>query len=370
MNLKNQPDMERIIIVDPSSRTLPYDYYYIREIAKSFRVTFFCSSTRYNNEYIQSIRALENVEVQKFRISDINRIVGLVIYSKMLFQIIATQSKYSAIHFFWSIAFALEAPFFLLIKRKLVFTFHNDRPHKSSSLTYWPFKFIYKVSQRAIFVSEVVQNRFEKNYRLNDVGKIMLVQHGIMPISLDCSLSDNSLAKPGFLEKRIVFWGTVKPYKGIDLFLKLKRDKYFDDFKFEIYGKWDKKLHPIKKRLEALGVSIVDEYLSISQLSKVLEINGIFILPYKEASQSGVLYTLLHYKKIFISTNTGDNAAFLADSDLSGLIFSREKIDELISAVDYCLKNHVRIMAKLQARSKEFDWSYVLQSTKKIYAFN
>ncbi|MEO1096497.1 MAG: glycosyltransferase, partial [Bacteroidota bacterium] len=270
-------------------------------------------------------------------------------------------------HFFWSIAFILEAPFYLLINKKLVFTFHNDRPHKSNSLTFRPFRFIYKICQKAVFVSETVQNRFIENYRIKDTKKIKLIQHGTMPISLNSLRTQKTSSSLHALEKKIIFWGTVKPYKGIDLFLKLREHKYFDDFKLEIYGKWDKELYPLKKSLEALDVHIVDKYLPANFLSKVLETNGIFILPYSHASQSGVLYTLLWYKKIFISTNTGDNASFLSNSNLEKLIFTRENVNELINSIEYCLKNHISITKKLEIRSKEFDWSNVLKSSKEVY---
>ncbi len=54
---------QKIAIIDPSSYTLPYDFYYIREIAKTVEVDFYCSTNPFNWEYAEMLNEFSNVTV-------------------------------------------------------------------------------------------------------------------------------------------------------------------------------------------------------------------------------------------------------------------------------------------------------------------
>jgi hypothetical protein len=59
----------KIAIIDPSSYTLPYDYYYLKEISKYYKIDFYYSKTQYNYETINQINDTDNIKLIEYNIS-------------------------------------------------------------------------------------------------------------------------------------------------------------------------------------------------------------------------------------------------------------------------------------------------------------
>jgi glycosyltransferase involved in cell wall biosynthesis len=358
----------RIAIVDPSSRSLPYDYFFLKEIAKSNNVDFYCSYTLFNNHFIKKIEDIENVSTYAIPVSDKNRLVGFCNYLKLLFRIMLNQKRYKSIHFIWSILPIVEIPFFCIFSSKLIFTFHNDVPHNYKKTIFLPYKIIYKLSEKVVFVSKNVMNSFINNYSIKNSKKVLLIKHGIMSLNFESDF-DFDFNVNMELEKRIVFWGNVKDYKGVDIFLKLSKNQFFKDYSLEVYGKWDKDLSKLKNAIVKSGVKVVDSFLSMEELAELLDSNSIFILPYEKATQSGVLYTLLFHNRLFISTVTGDNGQFLIEAKLEELLFDKNELDEIIKVVKYCELNQIDIRNKLNKRREYYKWENIFKEIGDIYTF-
>jgi len=344
---------KKIAVVDPSSYSLPYDYFYINEVSKYYLVDFYYSKTSSNYEYIDKLRDNKNVNLREYNItpSVTNRFCGLINYVLMLFLIFLNSYRYHSIHFIWSIFATAEIPFFLLLRNKLVFTMHNDVPHGYKGEVFFPFRIISKIVPTLVFVSKFTRDRFRTKYGLHKNVKI--AQHGLMPIASDKELNQVSSSRFG---GRLVFWGRVEGYKGLDFFERQKIDLPLD-----IYGRWSSSMSDLKQALSKNNnICIVDRYLSHEELLAMLLQEHIYILPYKAATQSGVLYTLLTYEKVFISSNVGENYQFLITHGLEKLSFDRDCYESFQSALRYAVENYLEIKMKLKIIKESYRWSTVL----------
>ena len=275
----------------------------------------------------------------------------------MLKDIFFNRHSYKKIHFMWSIFFLFESILFIAISKKLVFTFHNPVPHSYKHKVYWPYKLIMKLSSIIIFVSNFTMTTFLESYGPHPNNK--LLQHGLMPIE---DFSDNQINLNTHLEKVILFWGRVEEYKGVDIFAD-----FLVSYPIEIFGKWSSDLVYLKKKLSKVkNILIKDEYLSIDELKQMLSRDVIFILPYKDASQSGILYTLLAYSKVFISSDVGENNAFLIKHGLDQLIFNRNDPESFDKAIKYAFEEYNEIKSKLFEIKDEYQWSQTMDK-RKIY---
>lgn len=339
--------MQRIAIIDPSSRSLPYDFYYIREISKSYLVDFYCSTTQFNEDYIDRIKKINNVKVVKANISNAPVIIAGVNYfillSKILFK------KYTHIHFQWYIFFVLEFLFFFLYQKKLIITFHNLKPHSTKNNFYFPNFVLKTIASKVVFISTHVQNEFIKTY--GKPKNFWLINHGIFPIKAQ-------IPNDRTINKQLIFWGNIKPYKGVDVFITLMKSSYFNDCIFKIYGKWDNSLLCLKNELSE-RCFIINKYLSEKELSLVLQTEGIFIIPYENASQSGILYSLLGANRVFISTDKGDNGVFLKKYGLENLIFNKHDVLSIVKAMKYALSNYFEISRKLKSIKRDYYWENI-----------
>ena len=350
--------MVKIAIIDPSSYSIPYDYFYIEELKKEFQVDFYFSSCSSNYEYIRKLEGQKNVMLCEYPISPsaVSKLSGIINYFRMLKDIWLKRGGYYKIHFIWSIFFFFESVLFLFIREKLIFTFHNDVPHSYKKKRYFPYRLISKLTSKSVFVSQYTMQRFIDSY--GEEGNERLIQHGVMPIDdLTSSQMHSQVQK---VESVIVFWGRVEEYKGVDLFLNSKLGH-----SIEIYGKWSPKLKLLKGELSKNeNILIEDNYLPMVELAALLSRDVVFILPYKDATQSGVLYTLLAYGKVFISSDVGENKEFLIKHGLDKLIFDRENIDSVIRAIDYAIKEYSEIRAKLLVIKNEYEWCNVMMDKK------
>jgi glycosyltransferase involved in cell wall biosynthesis len=90
--------------------------------------------------------------------------------------------------------------------------------------------------------------------------------------------------------RRLLFFGRIVAYKGLDLLL----DAYgllkttYPDLSLAIYGDGD--LSPYRAAIDGLAdVTVENRYIAEDELPGILERSDLIILPYREASQSGVM---------------------------------------------------------------------------------
>ena len=146
-------EINRIIaIIDPSSYSLPYDYFYLIEVSKYYKIDFYYSRTKYNYEYIDKLRNNDNINLKEYNISSsvVNKGIGLLSYIKMLSEILLKKNRHNKIHFMWNLYLPVEQIFFKLYGDKFVFTFHNDVPHSFQGEIFEPYQKINKLAQKKV----------------------------------------------------------------------------------------------------------------------------------------------------------------------------------------------------------------------------
>ncbi|EJD6410999.1 glycosyltransferase [Providencia huaxiensis] len=351
--------MKTIAIVDPASYALTYDYQYIKTLAKKYKIDFYCSSTKFNHEYINKISNLENVCLLEYNISNGNKIIGLKNLFIMYVKILSSYKKYSSINFQWSIFPLIEIPFFCIIKNKLLFTFHNSVPHKTEKKTVWFNKIISRISKKNIFVSTYTKNIFEKNYGFYN-NKNHILNHGVMPLTDSTSQFENKPIEP-FMPQSVtlVFWGNIKEYKGVDMLLSLAPSLHLNNIKLNVYGKYDDDLIYIHNKLNELNHSSVNDYLPLDYIERILiDKDTLMVLPYKRGSQSGVMFNCLALGTPFISSNVGESAKFLADNDLTEMVFVYGDNESLLKSVNFFIANKTVVIEKFDKLKRRYSWEY------------
>ena len=101
-----------------------------------------------------------------------------------------------------------------------------------------------------------------------------------------------------------------------------------------MHGAWAHDLHPLKATLVSLGVKVVDRYLDADEQRKLMSRPVVFLLPYREASQSGALYTLLHQGCTVICADVGDLGDTWRRFGLSALLLRDHSAASVWACVD------------------------------------
>lgn len=351
----------RLAIVDSGSFILPYDFQLTNALMKrgEIEIDFFGSRTLANEGYIHELSKKSGVTIFLYDISSTvaPRYLGAFNYCRLLLKLCLLRHAYDAILLQFSIISLLEIPFLWVLRKKLVFFVHEDMGSAERSSHSVGLAMIWRFARKLVFVSDIVLRRFSHAFpRL--AQKAVLARHGAMPLLYE---KNEAVIQPSVkrIDNSITYWGLVKAYKGVDLFLSIAKDERFQDFSLEVYGHWRGANSNLKEELVRSGVRIYDRFIDIDELSLLLARNTIFILPYRRATQSGVLYTLLYYSRVFVATDVGDVGEFLRRHNLERLIFNRDSLDSVEAAVSYARDNYLKISEALAKIRGQYDWDEV-----------
>ncbi len=362
-----QDSRGRVAIIDGGSFVLPYDHgLALGLVRRGHAVDFHGSRTRYNGEFLDDLRRQPGVEVRARDISGsvAPRWRGALAYGALWLGVWRRRRLYAAINLQFSALWPLELPFAWLVRRRLVFTVHNAVPHGHCGLRHRPTGWIAALARRLVFVSASTRDDFVRRYGARHAAKSVLLPHGLLPPAPGVPVRT---CAPRPAAQALVFWGTVKPYKGVELFAELALSPAWraTGLTLEVHGKWDAALHPLRDKLRSVGVAVEDRYLDAAALQALLAREVVFILPYTQATQSGALYTLLHQGCRFLCSDSGDLGDFMRRFGLQGLLLRERGA----AAVIECLPqiDTPATLQALQQAQDQMQWDATLADAERAY---
>ena len=219
----------------------------------------------------------------------------------------------------------------------------NVFPHERFFLDSILLKIFFKNIDGFFVMSSNVESQVKK---INPYAKIKKI---FLPIK---HYLGNSVPKINALEKLnikskfvILFFGLIRDYKGLDVLLESlniyrKKNK---KFKLLIAGECysnKAKFHKIIERYN-LEKFVVwhDRYISDDEIKLYFSASDVLILPYKKASQSGVIPIAYHFNKIVLASNIKGLNDFVLDSE-TGYLFESSNPQSLASKLHHIYNNH------------------------------
>lgn len=103
----------------------------------------------------------------------------------------------------------------------------------------------------------------------------------------------------------ICFIGRIEPYKGIDLLVEAFEQVKTSGLSLVIAGKGDIDNDLMKKIKENAQITLINKYLSDNEIAEIIQQSDAAILPYKRASQSGIIPLCFANGRMVIATNVG-----------------------------------------------------------------
>lgn len=349
-----------VAVLDGASFALPYDEGLVRGLAARGRdVTLFASTTRYNPEFLEALRTLPGVRVEARAVSHsvAPRWRGVLAYAALLAAVWRRRADFAVVNLQFSILWPLEWPLLAALRRRFVFTVHNAVPHGYTGRRHAPTERFAKLARTLVFVSEATRDDFLARYGAGYAAKSVVVAHGTLPAAPGLPTLPYRAGRP---VQALVFWGNVFPYKGVDLFEHL-------DGPLEVHGRWDPALAPLRERLAARGVALADRFLTPAELQALLARDVVFVLPYHAASQSGVLYTLLHHGARFLCSDVGDFGRTLRRFGLEALLLEARTPQAVQAALARLRRDDALITQRLQHAQSQSDWARTLASADAVY---
>ena len=90
-------------------------------------------------------------------------------------------------------------------------------------------------------------------------------------------------------------------------------------------------------------------------------------MPYREASQSGAMYSLLHHGRAFICADVGDPGAFMRACGLEALLLRERSADAVADCLDRLDGERDVIAVRLRAAQAGRRWDTLLAAAGGAY---
>jgi glycosyltransferase involved in cell wall biosynthesis len=191
---------------------------------------------------------------------------------------------------------------FSLKKRGIRITFLciNIFEHEDNAIKKMVTRFVLRK-----VASMIVHSEQEKQAAL-EINPKAIVQKHLLPLFSYDALSANKLAAGGL---RLLFFGFVRPYKGLDTLIRALALLGDYDITLTIAGEfWGGKTE-LLKQIDDLGITrkveIVDRYIPEDEMGRYFDSADVVVLPYKQAVTSGVIATAYGFRRPVLATNVG-----------------------------------------------------------------
>ena len=224
-------------------------------------------------------------------------------------------------------------------RNKILFITENFISHEGNFID----RFLTSLGLRNASAFLVLSNIVEKE--LSRINKERKIYKSELPI-YDCYKSEQNISTDklrkelGFFErdKVLLFFGYVRKYKGLDLlieaFPKIKSE--LPDAKLLIVGEFydspDTYIELIRKLNIQNDVVVINQFVANEEVAKYYKICDLVVLPYRSATQSGILNVAYGFNKPVLVTDVGGLAEFVIN-DKTGLIVKSNSPDEIANGV-------------------------------------
>ena len=201
--------------------------------------------------------------------------------------------------------------------------FHNVVSHEDRIFEKFFLKYFLNKIDHCIVMNDYNKRLIRKmNPRVNIINNLHPI-YDIPQSNAQNNLHKKDLEIEG--KKTILFFGLIRKYKGLDLLIKavaLSKDKV-ENLKVLVVGESYESLKPYYQMIEQLGIGdhfiFINSFVNKDDIEKYFLSSDLVVLPYKSASQSGVLSLAYNFNRPVIVTDVGGLSDYVSD-DKSGFI--------------------------------------------------
>ncbi len=246
------------------------------------------------------------------------------------------------------------------LKKKIIFITENVISHESRGVDKLLTQIGLKHAKGFLALSNKVEREIAPMSKGRKVYRSELPNYGWYTLEDDF---DKGTAKEalGFKADDIVFlfFGYVRKYKGLDILidafsiLSHENPKYKLLIAGEFYDSPESYEQQIQKLEISDKVKIVNQYIPNEKVAQFFTLSEVVILPYRNATQSGILSIASAYNKPVIITSVGGLPEFVDDGQTGILVVTPSK-EAVVKGVHryFELKPTVDFSKNIEERNK------------------
>jgi len=231
--------------------------------------------------------------------------------------------------------------------KNTVVTLHDGYPHQGESVIkrmyfYIQLALIYLFVKKIIVHSDKIIPHFPAWFRKKTFYVITHIYYkNFYSKKYDSADIDGIIT--------LLFFGRILPYKGLPILLKAFEE--FDATKYRLIIAGEGKLPKIPVHLK--NIQIKNRFIEDEEISELFSKTNIVVLPYLNASQSGVVYMAFAFNKPVIVSGVGAIPDVIRDG-YNGRLVLPGSVESLVDAItDLSVReNYRRIVENIKNQDK------------------
>jgi len=266
----------------------------------------------------------------------------------------------------------LDLLIFLFLRRyPLVAMFHDPKLHLGQPHRHWLNFIMYWARKRSNQIFVHGQKLKEIMVREHDVlaKKVHVIPLGEHQVAPFVKYAKGNLKEDGNL---VLFFGSIYRYKGLEYLIKAEPliTKEVPNAKIIIAGTGEDFDKYEKMMVNRDSFIVHNHYISYRMGAELFQRCSIVVLPYIDASQSGVVHPAYGFRKPVVTTNVGSIPEIVDDGE-TGLIVPAKDAKALAEAITRLLKEEkLRTGMGNKAYKKlktDLSWDPIAERTIDVY---
>ena len=251
----------------------------------------------------------------------------------------------------------------------LVATIHDPRHHAgdvvSKKTPQWVIDYGFRKADHTIVHGNVLADQVQKLFGFSR-ERIHVIPHVAMGVDRFASAIQED-------PNLILFFGRIWDYKGLDQLIAAQPliNAEVPEARIMIAGRGDDISKYTSMMTDPSKFILHNDWISDDQRAEFFQQSAMVVLPYNEATQSGVVPVAFNYSKPVVATRVG-SLIECVDHEKTGLLVSPRDPRSLADAIVHLLKNpdQRHAMGRTAKEKLDVDWcpSVVAQKTVDVYS--
>jgi len=246
------------------------------------------------------------------------------------------------------------------VDTKRISILHNVIPHEKRFFDKVSNKYFLKQNEGYVVLSDRV---LEDLLSIKPDAKYLRIDHPVYSHFGETLKREDAIEKLGLNpdHKHLLFFGFIRDYKGLDLLVDAMNslpEDYHLIVAGEVYGSFDKYQSQIDSHNLGSRIHLYNEYISDSEVPVYFSASDVCVLPYKEATQSGITAISQHFELPVIATDVGGLKEVVIHNE-EGLIIKQPNSKLIAEGILHYFDNNLKEEFKpnIKQRKEENSWS-------------
>ena len=260
----------------------------------------------------------------------------------------------------------------VLKKENLIHTFHELGQHDGPLVPLSIIRRAIEDHSKVILHSKITYDRF-LSISGSEQNRTKMIPFGkFETLRLYVKEADLELPFPSIDKPLLLFYGFLLPYKGLDVLAKSLSllEDIWDRFNLIIAGNGNDASLPFFQTLP--NCHIINRYLSNDEMMNLIRQSSAILLPYKSASQTGIIPTCALYGKPCIATRVGAFSEMIQDGK-NGVLVEPNNPTAYANAIhrivfDSSLRSTLSEGAARFGENDKYSWEIIAEQTINFYS--